>query len=173
MEGGGVSCSRVFSCAFSAQVPLFALRPNIQVCGGAGQRGADLCPPGTRAHYGLFHLLRAARHVRGKGARCVRVPCLLMHQHAVMCALSCSPLPAPPLPFPLSVCSMCMSMCVHGCMGVCMRVYVCVRMCHCVFSYHLSSPRLRSPLLPFPFLLSPPLSSPRLLFPRRASSLLP
>ena len=173
MEGGGVSCSRVFSCAFSAQVPLVALRPSMGVCGGAGQRGADLCPPVTRAHGGLFHLLRAARHVRGKGARCVRVPCLLMHQHAVMCALSCSPLPAPPLPFPLSVCSMCMSMCVHGCMGVCMRVYVCVRMCHCVFSYHLSSPRLRSPLLPFPFLLSPPLSSPRLLLPWRASSLLP
>jgi hypothetical protein len=97
MEGVGESCSRVFSCSFSAQVPLCALRPTMGLCGGAGQRGADLCPPDTSAHYG-HHLLRAGGHVRGKGARysrCVRVPCLLMHQHAVMCALSCSPLPAP------------------------------------------------------------------------------
>ena len=118
-RGVGVSCSRVFPCAFSAQVPLFALRPTIAfvisvslVCCGAGQRGADLCPPDTSAHYGPHHLLRAGGHVRGKGARCVRVPCLLMHQHAVMCALSCSPLPAPALPILLGVCSMCMSMSV-------------------------------------------------------------
>ena len=31
--------------------------------GGAGQRGADLCPPDTRAH-DCHHLLRTARHVR-------------------------------------------------------------------------------------------------------------
>ena len=154
-----MSCSRVFSCAFFAQVPLCALPPiigwaNGLLCGGAGQRGADLCPPGTSAHYGPHHLLRAGGHVRGKGARCVRVPCLLMHQHTVMCALSCSPLPAPALSFLLGVCNMCMSMCVHECMGVCVRVYVCVRMCPCVFPHHVPSPRLASPLLPS-LLLSP------------------
>ena len=124
-----MSCSRVFSCAFSAQGTLSALRPTMGLRGGAGQRGADVCPPGTSAHRG-HHLLRAGGHVRGKGARCVRVPCLLMHQHAVMCALSCSPLPAPALPFLLGVYNTCMSMCVHGCMGVCMREHMCV--CTCV-----------------------------------------
>ena len=72
MEGGGVSCSRVFSCAFSAQEALVALQPIIGVCGGAGQRGADLCPPDSRADDGPRRRLQgAARHVRGKGARCV------------------------------------------------------------------------------------------------------
>ena len=141
-------CSRVFSCAFSAQAPLCALQPIMGLRGGAGQRGADLCPPGTSAHHG-HHLLRAGGHVRGKGARCVRVPCLLMHQHAVMCALSCSPLPAPALPILLGVCNMCMSMCVSGCMSVCMRVYACVRMCYCVFLYPLASPPLALSPLPF------------------------
>ena len=172
-----MSCSRVFSCvfscAFSAQAPLCALQPIMGLRGGAGQRGADLCPPDTSAHYGHHPLLRAGGHVRGKGARCVRLPCLLMHQHAVMCALSCSPWPAPALPFLLGVCSMCKSMCVSGCMGVCMRVYVCVRMCYCVFLYPLASPRLASPLLPSPSLPSPAISSPRLLFPWLVPALLP
>ena len=82
-----------------------------------------------------------------------------MHQHAVMCALSCSPLPAPALPFLLGVCNMCMSMCVSGCMGVCMRVYVCVRMCYCAFLFRLASPPLALSPLPFyplsSFLLAP------------------
>ncbi len=168
-----MSCSRVFPCAFSAQGTLSALRPTMGLCAGAGQRGADLCPPDTSAHHGL-HLLRAGGHVRGKGARCVRVPCLLMHQHAVMCALSCSPLPAPALPFRLGVCNMCMGTCVcvglHGCLyaRVRVRAYVLLRL---PFSRPLASPPLAPPLLPFSLLcrillsprpacfLSPPLAS--------------
>jgi hypothetical protein len=80
MEGCGVSCSRVFPRAFSAQGTLCALRPIMGfelwldfLCGGAGQRGADLYPPDTTAHDGPRRQLPgAARYVRGKGARCVR-----------------------------------------------------------------------------------------------------
>jgi hypothetical protein len=43
------------------------------------QRGADLRPPGTRAHDGHLQLPGAARHVRGKGARCVRSRQLRKH----------------------------------------------------------------------------------------------
>ena len=149
-----MSCSRVFSCAFSAQGTLCALQPTMGLCGGAGQRGADLCPPDTSAHYGPHHLLRAGGHVRGKGARCVRVPCLLMHQHAVMCALSCSPLPAPALPFRLGVCNMCMGTCVCVVAWVC--VCECTRACVCVIASSLvASPRLASPGPSSPPLLSP------------------
>jgi hypothetical protein len=164
----GVSCSRVFSCAFSAQVPPCALRPTMGfgislVCGGAGQRGADLCPPDTSAHYGHHLLLRAGGHVRGKGARCVRVPCLLMHQHTVMCALSCSPLPAPAS---FWACAICVCVCV--CMGAWVCVCECTRACVCVIasslitSPHLTSPPLTSPRLAPPRPSSPPLLSPLL-----------